>query len=156
MKGTKANTREYKEIISLPGLSESAVEFLRGIGRSGSKEHTAVGPFKGIAEGELALAGRVGKGEDDGGFVQLGHAPDGGLGKGAKSGGETDKGGGLDVLNNRLERRVLLAFSIVSDKVLFVGSDLSRNDIGASRGDETLQNVSMLSGSVVIRLPWCQ
>lgn len=137
-------------------LSESAFELLRGVGRSRSKEYTTVGPFKGIGKGQLALAGRVRKGEDDGRLVQLGHAPDGRLGESAKSGRETDKGGGLNVLDNRFERGVLFAFSVFSDKELFVGGDLARDDIGASRGDETLWDVSMVSGSIAIRLPWCQ
>lgn len=137
-------------------LSESALELLRGVGRSRSKEHTTVGPFKGIGKGQFAFAGRVRKGEDDRGLVQLGHAPDGKLGESAKSGGETDKGSGLNVLDNRFERGVFLAFSVVSDKEFFVGGDLARDNIGASRGDEALRDVSMFSDTIVIRLPWYQ
>lgn len=75
---------------------------------------------------------------------------DGRFGESVKSGGEIDKGGGLNVFDNRFERGVFFVFSVVLDKEFFVGGDFVRDDIGVSRGDEILWDVSMVLGSIVI------
>jgi hypothetical protein len=123
---------------TLSWLTELSVEGDGVIWRTRGEENTAVGPIQGVLEGELTLGGRVGKGEDDGGLVELGQAADNVLAKGAKGGGETNEGGGLDVLDNLGEGLELLAVVVAADKVLLMAGELAGNNVGTGGSDETL------------------
>lgn len=123
---------------SLSGLTELALVGDGVIWRTGGEEDLAVGPIQGVLERKLALGRRVGEGEDDGGGVEVGHAADNVLAKGAVGGRETDEGSGLDVLDDLGEGLELLALSVVADKVLLVAGELAGDNVVTGVGDEAL------------------
>ena len=112
-------------VVALPWHKLLAVMLERRERGPGSKQTPSTGVLDGFLKSALRLGARVGKGEDDGPVIHLGHALKNLGGEGTTNGRQAHQDGWLDVLNDLLERFVLLALVVVTCKVDLVVSQLT-------------------------------